>query len=48
MRIGEVLKSRLKDFQDQKLILQTPKRCKEQEIVFIPQKVADRLCDYAC
>ena len=47
MRVGEVLKLRLKDIQDQKLILEAPKSGKDQEIVFIPQKVADRLRDYA-
>ena len=47
MRVGEVLKLRLKDLQDQKLILQAPKRGKEQVIVFIPQKVTERLRDYA-
>jgi integrase/recombinase XerD len=47
MRVGEVLKLRLKDLQDQKLVLYDPKSGKEQEIVFIPQKVADRLRDYA-
>ncbi len=47
MRIGEVLKLRLNDIQDRKLILRKPKSGKEHEIVFIPQKVADRLRDYA-
>ena len=47
MRVGEVLKLRLKDIQDQKLTLQAPKSGKEREIVFIPQKVAERLRDYA-
>ena len=47
MRIGEVLKLRLIDIQDRKLILREPKSGKEHEIVFIPQKVADRLRDYA-
>ncbi len=46
MRIGEVLKLRLQDLQDRKLILSEPKSGKEQETVFIPQKVADRLRDY--
>jgi integrase len=46
MRIGEVLKLRLNDIQDRKLILREPKSGKEHEIVFIPQKVADRLRDY--
>jgi integrase len=47
MRIGEVLKLRLVDIQDRKLILQEPKSGNENEIVFIPQKVADRLRTYA-
>jgi integrase len=47
MRVGEVLMLRLKDIQDQKLVLYDPKSGKEQEIVFIPQKVADRLRNYA-
>jgi len=45
MRISEVLKLRLNDIQDRKLILREPKSGKEHEIVFIPQKVADRLRD---
>ncbi len=36
MRIGEVLKLRLKDLQDRKLILQEPKSGREHELVFIP------------
>lgn len=47
MRIGEVLKLRMKDLQGRKLILFEPKSGKEQEIVFIPQNVADRLNLYA-
>ena len=47
MRIGEVLKLRLNDIQDRKLIPRQPKSGKEHEIVFIPKKVADRLRDYA-
>ena len=47
MRIGEVLKPIFVDIQDRKLILKAPKSGKEQEVVFIPQKVADRLQDYA-
>ncbi len=47
MRIGEVLKLRVNDIQDRKLILREPKSGKEHEIVFIPQKVAARLRDYA-
>jgi integrase/recombinase XerD len=47
MRIGEVLKLRFKDIDERKLILREPKSGKEYEIVFIPQKVADRLRIYA-
>ena len=47
MRIGEVLKLQLGDLQDRKLILREPKSGKEYEFVFIPQKVADRLREYA-
>ncbi len=45
MRVGKVLQLRLKDIQDQKLILCEPKSGKENEVVFIPRKVADRLRD---
>jgi integrase/recombinase XerD len=47
MRIGEVLKLRFCDVQDQKLIIKDPKSGKEQEVVCIPPKVADRLREYA-
>ena len=47
MRIGEVLKLRFCDIQDRKLIIRGPKSGKEQEVVFIPQKVTDRLREYA-
>jgi len=47
MRIGEVLKLTLSDIQDRKLILRDPKSGKDYEIVFIPQKVAERLRNYA-
>jgi len=46
MRVGEVLKIRPIDIQDRKIILWDPKSGKESELVFIPQKVADRLKDY--
>ena len=46
MRIGEVLKLTPCDVNERKLILKDPKSGKEQEFVFIPQKVADRLKDY--
>ena len=43
MRIGEVLKLTPADIQDRKLVLKDPKSGKEQETIFIPQRVADRL-----
>jgi integrase len=46
MRIGEVLKLRVCDVQDRKLIIHDPKSGKEQEVIFVPQKVADRLKEY--
>lgn len=46
MRVGEVLKLTPKDVQDRKLILREPKSGRQAEVVFIPQKVADRLKDY--
>ena len=47
MRIGEVLKLTANDFRDRKLTLREPKSGREREVVFIPQKVADRLREYA-
>ena len=46
MRVGEVLKIRPIDVHDRKIILPDPKSGKESEVVFIPQKVADRLKEY--
>jgi integrase len=46
MRVGEVLKIRPMDIQDRKITLAGPKSGKESEVVFIPQKVADRLKEY--
>ena len=46
MRVGEVLKLRAADILDRKLILNDTKGGKEQELIFIPQKVADRLKEY--
>ena len=47
MRISEVLGLRPKDIDGQKLLLHTPKSGREQEIVFIPQKLSIRLRYYA-
>jgi integrase/recombinase XerD len=46
MRVGEVLKLTLNDILDRKLILNDTKSGKEQEFIFIPQKVANRLKEY--
>jgi integrase len=46
MRISEVLQLTPSDIEDRKLTLRSPKSGKEREIVFIPQKVADRLKEY--
>jgi len=46
MRIGEVLKLTSHDIEDRKLTLRTPKSGKEQEIAFVPQRIADRLKEY--
>lgn len=46
MRISEVLKLTPRDVDDRKLILRDPKSGKQTEVVFIPQRVADRLKAY--
>ena len=46
MRIGEVLKIRPIDVKDRKITLPDPKSGLEIEIVYIPQKIADRLREY--
>jgi integrase len=46
MRIGEVLKIRPIDVKDRKITLPDPKSGRESEIVFIPQRIADRLREY--
>lgn len=46
MRVGEVLKLPPNDISNRKLLLREPKSGREREMIFIPQKVADRLKDY--
>ena len=46
MRIGEVLKLTPMDIEDRKVILQSPKSGRESEVVFLPQKVIDRMRKY--
>jgi integrase len=46
MRIGEVLKLKPMYIQERKITLVGPKSGKEAEVVYIPQKVADKLKEY--
>ena len=46
MRVSEVLKITPNDVNDRKLILRDTKSGREEEVVYIPQKVADRLKAY--
>ena len=46
MRVGEVLKLTPNDVEDRKIFIRDPKSGKEMELVFIPQKAADRLKEY--
>lgn len=46
MRVGEVLKLTPMDIEDRKATVRAPKSGSEVEVVFLPQKVADRLKKY--
>jgi len=46
MRISEVLKLTPSDVSGRRLTLRDPKSGREQEFIFIPQRLADRLRDY--
>ena len=46
IRIGEVLGLRAEDIEDRRVSLTNPKSGKESELVFLPQKVAERLKTY--
>jgi len=46
MRVGEVLNITPRDIEERKIIIREPKSGREAEVVFIPQKVADRLKDH--
>jgi integrase/recombinase XerD len=46
MRISEVLKLTAGDLNDRRLTLKEPKSGREQEFIFIPQRLASRLKDY--
>jgi integrase/recombinase XerD len=46
MRIGEVLNLTHRDIDEQKLTIRDPKSGKQEEVVFIPRRLAIRLKDY--
>ena len=46
MRISEVLKLTPSDINDRRLTLKEPKSGREQEFIFIPQRLSERLKDY--
>ena len=46
MRIAEVLKLTPADIYERRRTLKDPKSGREQEFIFIPQRLADRLKDY--
>jgi integrase len=46
MRVSEVLGLKPDDIDDRKLLLHEPKSGREQEVVFIPQKLCNRLVNY--
>ena len=46
MRVGEVLKLKPMDIEDRRAIIRDPKSGRESEVVFLPQKAADRLKKY--
>jgi len=46
MRVGEVIKIRPIDVENRKIILHDPKSGREAEVVYIPQKIAERLREY--
>jgi integrase/recombinase XerD len=46
LRIGELLKIKVSDVSDRKLILRGPKSGKESEVAFMPEQIARRLSEY--
>ena len=46
MRIGEVLKLRVRNVDGCILLIEQPKSGRQSEVVFIPKKVAERLREY--
>jgi integrase len=46
LRVGEVLKLRVADISDRKLIIREPKSGKDAEIAFMPEQIARRMAEY--
>ena len=46
LRIGELLKIKVVDVSDRKLVLRGPKSGKESEVAFMPEQIARRLTEY--
>ena len=46
LRVGEVLKLKVSDVSQRKLMLQEPKSGREVEVAFMPEHIAIRLADY--
>ena len=46
LRIGELLKIKVSDVSDRKLVLRGPKSGKESEVAFMPEQIARRLSEY--
>jgi integrase/recombinase XerD len=46
LRIGELLKIKVADVSDRKLVLRGPKSGKESEVAFMPEQIAKRLSEY--
>jgi integrase len=46
LRVGEVLKLRVADISDRKLIVREPKSGTDAEIAFMPEQISRRIADY--
>ncbi len=46
LRIGELLKLRVSDVSDRKLIIREPKSRKDSEVAFMPEQIANRVHEY--
>jgi integrase/recombinase XerD len=46
LRVGEVLRLRVSDVGEKKLLIREPKSGREQEVAFMPEAIATRLRGY--